>query len=106
MKATLRTRLDGFQERFEELAALLAEPDVIADQARFRDYSREYAELEPLIEAWRSYRRTEDDLEAAEQMREHSPSLPAQHALCEALHLRLRAPCRGGAGQQTWVASS
>ncbi|MEO1854093.1 peptide chain release factor 1 [Chromohalobacter israelensis] len=72
MKATLRTRLDGFQERFEELAALLAEPDVIADQARFRDYSREYAELEPLIEAWRSYRRTEDDLEAAEQMREDS----------------------------------
>lgn len=72
MKATLRTRLDGFQERFEELAALLAEPDVIADQARFRDYSREYAELEPLIEAWRSYRRTEGDLEAAEQMREDS----------------------------------
>jgi peptide chain release factor 1 len=72
MKATLRTRLDGFQERFEELAALLAEPDVIADQARFRDYSREYAELEPLIEAWRSYRCTEDDLEAAEQMREDS----------------------------------
>ena len=72
MKATLRTRLDGFQERFEELAALLAAPDVIADQARARDYSREYAELEPLIEAWRSYRRTEDDLEAAEQMREDS----------------------------------
>ncbi|NWO09490.1 peptide chain release factor 1 [Chromohalobacter salexigens] len=72
MKATLRTRLDGFQERFEELAALLAEPDVIADQARFRDYSREYAELEPLIETWRVYRRTEGDIEAAEQMREDS----------------------------------
>ncbi|WP_280561379.1 MULTISPECIES: peptide chain release factor 1 [unclassified Chromohalobacter] len=72
MKATLRTRLDGFQERFEELAALLAEPDVIADQSRFRDYSREYAELEPLIEMWRVYRRTEGDIEAAEQMREDS----------------------------------
>ena len=66
MKATLRQRLDGFVERFEELAALLAEPEVISDQPRFRDYSREYAELESLVEAWRDYRATESDLEDAE----------------------------------------
>ncbi|MBA2778838.1 peptide chain release factor 1 [Billgrantia kenyensis] len=65
MKATLRQRLDGFVERFEELAALLAEPEVISDQPRFRDYSREYAELESLVEAWRDYRSTEGDLESA-----------------------------------------
>ncbi|MGQ4880387.1 peptide chain release factor 1 [Billgrantia sp. LNSP4103-1] len=68
MKATLRQRLDGFVERFEELAALLAEPEVISDQPRFRDYSREYAELESLVEAWRDYRATERDLEDAEQL--------------------------------------
>jgi len=68
MKATLRQRLDGFVERFEELAALLAEPDVIRDQPRFRDYSREYAELESLVEAWRDYRATEQDLEIAQQL--------------------------------------
>ncbi|WP_445158055.1 peptide chain release factor 1 [Halomonas sp. E14] len=66
MKATLRQRLDAFIERFEELAALLAEPEVITDQPRFRDYSREYAELEPLVDAWRDYRATEADLEDAE----------------------------------------
>ncbi|MCE8019662.1 peptide chain release factor 1 [Halomonas sp. MCCC 1A11036] len=66
MKATLRQRLDGFVERFEELAALLAEPEVISDQPRFRDYSREYAELESLVEAWRDYRATESDLEDAD----------------------------------------
>ncbi|MCE3025953.1 peptide chain release factor 1 [Salinicola sp. DM10] len=68
MKASLRERLDAFRDRFEELSALLSEPEVIADQPRFRDYSREYAELEPLVEAWRDYCRTEGDLEAAEQM--------------------------------------
>ncbi|WP_104201730.1 peptide chain release factor 1 [Billgrantia saliphila] len=68
MKATLRQRLDGFVERFEELAALLAEPEVIGDQPRFRDYSREYAELESLVEAWRDYRSIEGDLETAEQL--------------------------------------
>ncbi|MDR5867667.1 peptide chain release factor 1 [Halomonas koreensis] len=65
MKASLRQRLDAFTERFEELAALLADPEVIADQARFRDYSREYAELEPLVEAWGEYRGVEGDIEAA-----------------------------------------
>ncbi|MCC5883504.1 MAG: peptide chain release factor 1 [Halomonas sp.] len=68
MKATLRQRLDGFVERFEELAALLAEPEVISDQPRFRDYSREYSELESLVEAWRDYRATENDLEDAGQL--------------------------------------
>ncbi len=72
MKATLRQRLDGFVERFEELAALLAEPEVIGNQPRFRDYSREYAELEPLVEAWRDYRATESDLEDAAQLAEDS----------------------------------
>ncbi|WP_251978324.1 peptide chain release factor 1 [Salinicola avicenniae] len=72
MKASLRERLDAFQERFEELAALLSDPEVIADQRRFRDYSREYAELEPLLEAWLAYRRTESDIEAADQMRQDS----------------------------------
>ncbi|GGX82184.1 peptide chain release factor 1 [Litchfieldella qijiaojingensis] len=68
MKATLRQRLDSFHERFEELAALLAEPDVIADQVTFRDYSREYADLEALVAAWRRYREVEGDIETAEQL--------------------------------------
>ncbi|MHB0777012.1 peptide chain release factor 1 [Halomonas sp. WWR20] len=72
MKETLRQRLEAFHDRFEELAALLSEPEVIMDQSRFRDYSREYAELEPLIDAWRAYRVTEEDIEVAEQMRQDS----------------------------------
>ncbi|WP_110655891.1 peptide chain release factor 1 [Salinicola halimionae] len=72
MKASLRERLDAFQERFEELSALLSEPEVITDQPRFRDYSREYAELDPLVAAWLAYRRTEGDIEAADQMRQDS----------------------------------
>ncbi|MFY0990849.1 peptide chain release factor 1 [Halomonas sp. C05BenzN] len=68
MKASLCQRLDAFAERFEELSALLADPEVIADQARFRDYSREYAELESLVDAWRAYRDIEADIESARQL--------------------------------------
>ena len=72
MKATLRQRLDTFAERFEELSALLAEPDVIADQPRFRDYSREYAELEELVATWQAFRDTENNIEAAQALLEDS----------------------------------
>ena len=72
MKDSLRTRLATAEERFEELAALLAEPDVIQDQNRFRDYSREYADLEPLISAWRDFCALEDDLHTARAMTKDS----------------------------------
>lgn len=39
MKETLRQRLDSFSDRFEELAMLLSDPEVINNQQRFRDYS-------------------------------------------------------------------
>ncbi|MCM5703078.1 peptide chain release factor 1 [Larsenimonas salina] len=69
MKASLRQRLDSFDERFEELSALLSDPDVIGDQKSFRAYSREYADLESLVEAWSRYRGLESDRSAAEAMR-------------------------------------
>ena len=72
MKDTLRARLAMAEERFEELSALLSEPDVIQDQNRFRDYSREYADLEPLITAWRAFCSLEDDMKAAQAMADDS----------------------------------
>ncbi|HSP32491.1 MAG TPA: peptide chain release factor 1 [Halomonas sp.] len=68
MKETLRQRLDSFTERFEELAMLLSDPEVITNQQRFRDYSREYAELEELVGAWQRYRDVETNMHEAEQL--------------------------------------
>ncbi len=56
MKASLVNRLDTLQERFEEVSALLAESEVIADTDRFRELSREYAELEPVAACYQSWR--------------------------------------------------
>ncbi len=68
MKETLRQRLDSFTERFEELAMLLSDPEVINNQQRFRDYSREYSELEELVAAWQRYRDIETNMQEAEQL--------------------------------------
>ena len=49
MKASLLSKLETIVERYEELAALLSDAEIISDQGRFRALSREYAELEPVV---------------------------------------------------------
>lgn len=76
MKETLRQRLDSFTDRFEELAMLLSDPEVINNQQRFRDYSREYAELEELVATWQRYRAVEVSIAEAEQLsRDSDPEM-------------------------------
>jgi len=51
MNPSLRHKLRLLAERHEEVGRLLAEPDVIADNGRFRALSREFAQLQPVAEA-------------------------------------------------------
>src|SRR5580765_6850532 len=54
--------------RHEELAALLGTPEVINNRADFMKKSREHADLDPLVAAWKSYEKVVDDLAKAKQM--------------------------------------
>jgi len=69
MTPTLRRKLEALAERREELERLLSDPSVVADNKRFRDLSREFAQLEPVATALAEERRAKDDLAAAEAMR-------------------------------------
>lgn len=64
MSPSIRRKLDALAERHEEVGLLLASPDVAADNKRFRELSREYAQLEPLSQALRDYDNATHDLEA------------------------------------------
>ena len=68
MKDSIRFKLESVRDRFEELAGLLADPDVIGDQNQFRDYSKEYARLEPVVQLFGEYDTVGADLKAAEEM--------------------------------------
>jgi peptide chain release factor 1 len=68
VKASLRHRLEGISERFQELAGLLADPAIIADNAQFRRLSVEYSQLEPVVAAFRDYEAASGDLAAAREM--------------------------------------
>lgn len=78
MKASLLNKLDTLQDRFEELTALLGDAEVISDQTKFRAYSREYAEIEPVIEAFRAFRKVQGDLDGAQALlKDSDPDLRA-----------------------------
>ncbi|MGA8708389.1 MAG: peptide chain release factor 1 [Steroidobacteraceae bacterium] len=68
MKASIRQKLEKAEQRFEELGALLAEPEVLGNSQRFRELSVEYARLQPTAAAFAGYRRLEQDLSAAQDI--------------------------------------
>src|SRR5262245_25117310 len=65
--------MTALERRHEEVAALLSDPDVIAKRAEFMKLSREHAELDPLIRAWREFAKLLGDLAQAKHMLEHEP---------------------------------
>lgn len=68
MKASLLLKLEHVQRRHQELAALLSDPAVISDQNKFRDLSKEYAQLQPIVDTLSRYQSIQEDLRAATEM--------------------------------------
>jgi len=69
MTPSLRRKLEALAERHEEVGRLLAEPTVLADNARFRTLSKEYSQLEPVTASLAAHAQAERDLREAEAMR-------------------------------------
>lgn len=68
MKASLAKKLEGLKERRDELDALLASPDIVTNQERFRALSRERFEIDPVVECFSRYRKTEESLAHAQEL--------------------------------------
>ena len=68
MQSSLETKLQQLVERYDELGALLSDSDIIADQDLFRKYSREYAELEPVVTCYRNHEQKTEELSQARSL--------------------------------------
>jgi len=68
MKESIISKLESLADRYQEIAGLLAEPDVIADQNKFRKFSMEYAQLEPVVKTFNQFTEAEDNLSAAQEL--------------------------------------
>jgi peptide chain release factor 1 len=65
---SFRDKMAALDRRLEEISALLSDPDIIAKRAEFMKLSREHAELDPLVAAWKAYAKLIGDLAQAKQM--------------------------------------
>ncbi len=68
MKESLEHNLQQLVTRHEEISGLLSDPEVIGDQNKFRELSREYARLEPVAELFTAYEQAQEDADAAAEM--------------------------------------
>jgi peptide chain release factor 1 len=68
VKESIRYKLESVSDRFEEIAGLLADPDVIGDQKQFRELSKEYSRVEPVVKLFNEFQSLSDDIVAAEEM--------------------------------------
>ena len=60
--------VEQIESRFAELERQMADPDVIADQARYAEAGREYRRLQPARQLAREWRTLRDDLEGAREL--------------------------------------
>ena len=69
MKESILNKLENLRDRFGEVEALLSDAEVINDQNRYRDLSREYSELGEVVKSFDRYKGILENLQEAEEMK-------------------------------------
>jgi peptide chain release factor 1 len=76
-------RLDEIERTYDEVERQLADPEVIADQARLIELSRRHAELGEVVRAYRAWRSAGEDLVTARQLQREERSADGRALLEE-----------------------
>jgi len=61
-------KLKGVKDRFEEVGRLITEPEIISDMKRYVRLSKEYKNLEPVIQAYEEYKNLLSNIKTAKDM--------------------------------------
>ncbi|MBU2098372.1 MAG: peptide chain release factor 1 [Gammaproteobacteria bacterium] len=78
MKASIHQKLEVLADRCQELEALLSDAETISDQERFRNLSREFSDLEPIVLEFKRYQTAVQDLALTQEMlRDADPDMRA-----------------------------
>jgi len=68
MKDSILNKLNNLQDRYQEVGALLSDPDVMNNQNRYRELGKEYAELEPVVQCYIHYKTAQADIDGAREL--------------------------------------
>ena len=56
-------KLNFLEEKYKELNSLISDPDVIADQERWRRLMKEQKDLTPIVEKYKEYKKAKETIE-------------------------------------------
>ena len=70
MKESLRQKLQSLGYRYTEIGGMLSDPAIMSNQNRFRDLSKEYAELESIVQCFNKYETNRNDTILAKELLE------------------------------------
>lgn len=68
MKPSIEKKLQTLVERHEEVSALLSDAGIISKQNQFRELSKEYSQLEPLVKAFKRYGICQQQIAGAKEL--------------------------------------
>ncbi|MBS0286241.1 MAG: peptide chain release factor 1 [Proteobacteria bacterium] len=68
MKPSIYTKLASLAERHEEIGLLLSSQEVLQNQTKFRELSKEYADLQPLVETFNRYQQSLSQQKSAKEL--------------------------------------
>ncbi|GAA5163517.1 peptide chain release factor 1 [Viridibacterium curvum] len=68
MKPSIRNKFEQLTERLEELDALMASEGATSDMDRYRKWTREHADITPVVKLWQDYLRAEADEATAQEL--------------------------------------
>lgn len=61
-------KLESVEKRYEELTEKISNPEIIAKQTEWREYMKEHAEIEPIVQKYREYKKAKQAMEEAKEM--------------------------------------
>ncbi|MEW6109735.1 MAG: peptide chain release factor 1 [Nitrospirota bacterium] len=85
-------KLLAIEGKYEELNRLLSDPKVLSAPSEFQKYSREHAELLPIVEKIKEYKKLLSDIESTEELLSGSEGEMKELAQAELDDLRKRMP--------------
>jgi peptide chain release factor 1 len=68
MKPSIRAKLETLADRQQELSALLGDLGTISNQNRFRELSKEYAQINPVVKCFEKYQNAQENIAEAKGM--------------------------------------
>lgn len=68
MQESILRKLQSLEERHQEVEQLLSQPEVIADQDKFKELNREYSRLQETVTVFKNYKTAASDVEGLEDL--------------------------------------